>query len=450
MYTLERERRIMELELSDHYRSLIDIQDDFRIDPNQSRRIPSVLEHLVNPERLDALTEELSRLSPKDFDHRLKLLDYCFEGVQGLEDHLQSLFTRYFREDSPLVGCAHHVRVAAAAALIQAYPYEGLACFNPTMVPHPDQAGLDEGAIRVVIAVRSYGEYHRSTISFRTGVIDAKGDLSLEAEQKTDNDYSITVLPEVKGGQFIFPEDGDINSHVIYGPYMTDIGETWEDPRCTLFEGEGDLNGSYLCTFTSFNLSKGRIQPSILITRDFRTFDYKPLKGSGAEDKDLAFFPRLINNRYAVLSRNDGRDLYMMTSDDPFSFGKKKKVAECRADSFDAHKMGVCAPPIETEAGWLVIYHGVADPGQIYSLSAMLLDLEDPSQVIARLPYTLHSPFFDEAGGMLNHINYTCGAMIHDASGMLIMPYSVNDSYCKMGRISLDELMARLMDDGRD
>ncbi|MFH2000004.1 MAG: hypothetical protein ABIK28_09995 [Planctomycetota bacterium] len=449
MHTMERKRRIMELELSDHYRSLIDIQEGFRIEPNQSRRIPTVLEHLVHQERLDALTDKLSRLKPKDFDHRQKLLAYCFEGVQGIEDHLLDLFSKYYREDSPLVGCARHVRIAAAAALIQASPYEGLACFNPTLVPHPDQTRLMEGEVRIVMALRSYGEYHRSAISFRTGVIDDKGYLILDAEKTTENNCSVTVLPKVKGAQFVFPGDENLNSFVLYGPYMTDIGETWEDPRFTLFVGEGELNGAYLCTFTSFNLIKGRLQPSMIITRDFRTFDYKPLKGSGAEDKDLAFFPKKINNRYAVLSRNDGQDIYLMTSDDPFSYSKKKKVAGCRPDSFDAHKMGVCAPPIETEAGWLVIYHGVSDPGQIYSLSAMLLDLEDPSQVIARLPYTIHSPFFDEAGGMLNYINYTCGAMVHEATRSLIMPYAINDSYCKVGRISMDELIARLMDDGR-
>ena len=193
---------------------------------------------------------------------------------------------------------------------------------------------------------------------------------------------------------------------------------------------------------------KRRLQPSLLITRDFRTYDYQVLRGAGAEDKDMAFFPRTLKDRYAMLSRNDGRDLYIMFSDDLFSWKKKKKVAECRPDRFDAHKMGVCAPPIETPEGWLVIYHGVSEPGQIYSLSAMLLDLDEPERVISRLPYTIHHPFQDERLGMLTTIIYTCGALVHEASGSLVMPYAINDTACKVGKVTMEELMSRLADFG--
>jgi len=184
------------------------------------------------------------------------------------------------------------------------------------------------------------------------------------------------------------------------------------------------------------------------MTKDFKTFDYHPLKGACAEDKDMAFFPRKIKGRYAMLSRNDGRDIYLMTSDDLLTWKKKKKVAESRPELFDAHKIGVCAPPIETSSGWLVIYHGVADPGQIYSLSAMLLDLEEPQKVIARLPYTIHHPFADDSLGMLATINYTCGAIVHKATDSLVIPFACNDTNWKVGSINCAELIARLLDDG--
>ena len=121
----------MEPELPHYYQSLLQIQDAFRIVPDQTRRLPAVLEHLLTPERLKRITAEMSQLHPKEIQARLKLLDHCFEGIGDLEAHLLDLFGRYFGDDSPLNGCARDVRIAAASAIIQAFPYEGLATFNP-------------------------------------------------------------------------------------------------------------------------------------------------------------------------------------------------------------------------------------------------------------------------------------------------------------------------------
>jgi predicted GH43/DUF377 family glycosyl hydrolase len=438
-----------ESDLPAYYRSLISIQPGFTLQGDQTRRLPAVLEHTIKPERMKSMTEELSRLSAKELEGRLHLLHRCFDGITGLENYLLKVYNRYFGAESPLNGCSQSVRIAAAAAIVQAFPYEGVACFNPTIAPHPDQSGTADGELRVVLGLRSYGEFHRSSLSFRTGMIDAAGNLALDVPEKTDKGFTRTCLPEVEGTMFVFADETNLDNTVLYGPFVTDIGETWEDLRLTPFADEGDYAGWYLGTFTSFNFFKRRLQASVLITRDFKTFEYHPMRGTGAVDKDMAYFPKKIKGRYAMLSRNDGRDLFLMTSDDPLSWSRKKKIAACRPDSFDAHKMGVCAPPIETPLGWLVIYHGVADPGQIYSLGAMLLDLEDPARVLARLPYTIHSPFFDDALGMLSSINYTCGAIVHEASASLVLPFACNDTFCKVGRIGLDELLARLMDDGR-
>ncbi len=437
-----------DLDLPGYCQSLLQIQPGFQLRPDPTRRLPAVLEHLVKPERLKWVEEEISCLSAKNIEKRIGMLDVCFKGIHGLEEHLETLYLRYFSRESPLNGCSRSVRIAAAAAIVQVFPYEGLACFNPTIIPHPVQAGMAEGAMRVVLGVRGYGEFHRSSISFRTGVIDGQGDLLLDGAALKSNGYTRTDLPEVKGNRMVSGEDANLNNAVLYAPFVVEIGETWEDLRLTRFTDDGEYGGSTFGTFTSFNRIKGRLQPSLLITSDFKTFEFTALKGAGAEDKDMAFFPKRIKGRYAMLSRNDGRDLFLMTSDDLLTWNKKKRIAACRPESFDAHKMGVCAPPIETREGWLVIYHGVSDPGQIYSLSAMLLDLEDPAVVKARLPYTIHCPLLDDPIGMLATILYTCGAVVHEPSGLLVIPYACNDSFCKVGRISLDELLARLSDDG--
>lgn len=435
-------------QLPEYFQSLLTIQEGFFLRPDPTRRLPAVLDHLVNPDRLEHLTREIARLNPKALELRLSMLSTCFEGISDLENHLLELYARYFSEESPLNGCSRDVKIAAAAAIIQAFPYEGLACFNPAIAPHPIQNGPDDGSLRIVLALRSYGEYHRSSISFRTGRIDAGGRIRLDGTVPTASGMTPTRLPEVEGNRFFFPPEGDLNQFVLYGPFLGDVDETWEDVRFTRFEEPGDYEGCYFGTFTSFNFTKRRLMPCLLLTRDFYEFEYMPLRGAGAEDKDLAFFPKKIKDRFAMLSRNNGRDLFLMTSEDPFTFKKRKRIAQCRHGSFDAHKMGVCAPPLETEEGWLVIYHGVTDPGQIYSLGVMLLDLEDPSKVVARLPYTLHHPLVDTQKGMLSTILYTCGALIHGSSRYLVVPYAVNDTYCKAGRISLEEILARLKEDG--
>lgn len=436
--------------LPDYYRSLMEIQPSFSLHPDPTRRLPAVLEHLIKPDRLKAITQEISRLGSKALEDRLKLLDVCFEGIVDLEERLIEVFDRYYGPESPLSGCSRTVKIIAAAAISQAFPYEGLACFNPAITIDPGRPALDDGTMPVLMTLRSYGEYHRSSISFRTGAIDKGGDLCLDEPERTKTGAALTRLPRIEGTGFVFPPDANPNSMVLYAPYLMDVGETWEDVRFTRIKDEGEYGDAFFGTFTSFNILKRRLQSGVLVTRDFRSFNYQVLRGSCVEDKDLAYFPRRIKGRFAMLSRNDGRDLFLMTSDDPFSWSRKKKIAECRPDSFDAHKMGVCAPPIETSLGWLVIYHGVSDPGQIYSISAMLLDLEDPSVVKARLPYTLHHPLSqpEERMGMLTTINYTCGALVHESSGSLVMPYACNDTFCRVGRMGLDELLARLMDDG--
>jgi predicted GH43/DUF377 family glycosyl hydrolase len=436
----------MDPDLPGYYRTLLDVQPGFWLRADATRRLPAVLDHLIKPERLAKVTEEISRLSPKILEARGRLLEPCFEGICDLEDYLLHLFNRFFGEGSPFNGCSQNLKVAAASAIVQAFPYEGLACFNPTIVSYPPDGSENQ---KVTLAVRSYGEFHRSSISFRTGIIDTKRNLVLDEPDRTPTGLTRTVLPKVEGRRFNFPEDANLNNLVIYAPFMVENSETWEDIRFTPFMDEGEYEGCFLGTFTSFNFMKQKMQAGVLITKDFRSFEYHLLKGAGVEDKDFAYFPRSINGRYGLLSRNDGRDLYYMTSDNPFSWTKKKRIATCRPDSFDAHKLGVCAPPIETKEGWLVIYHGVADPGQIYSLSAMLLDLEDPCKVIARLPYTLHCPLADEREGMLSNINYTCGAVLHEPTQTLIIPFACNDTFIKVGRIGLDELTARLIDDGK-
>ena len=105
-------------------------------------------------------------------------------------------------------------------------------------------------------------------------------------------------------------------------------------------------------------------------------------------------------------------------------------------------KIGNCGSPIETEAGWLVLTHGVG-PMRKYCISAMLLDLQNPLKVIGRLNEPLLEPTVDQMDGYVPNVVYTCGALVH--GGRLVLPYGLNDTATRIVTIELETLLAALI-----
>ncbi len=104
-------------------------------------------------------------------------------------------------------------------------------------------------------------------------------------------------------------------------------------------------------------------------------------------------------------------------------------------------QIGNCGSPIETEDGWLVLSHGVG-PMRKYSIGAFLLDLDDPSRVIGRLPHPLLSPDETEREGYVPNVVYSCGALVHN--GILILPYAMSDSASSFATIPLADVLAAM------
>ena len=104
-------------------------------------------------------------------------------------------------------------------------------------------------------------------------------------------------------------------------------------------------------------------------------------------------------------------------------------------------QLGNCGPPIETEAGWVVLTHGVG-PMREYSIGALLLDLDDPTVAIGCLPYPLLRPTEDERSGYVPNVVYSCGAMLHDEA--LVLPYGSSDSATRIALIDLPPLLDAL------
>ena len=143
-----------------------------------------------------------------------------------------------------------------------------------------------------------------------------------------------------------------------------------------------------------------------------------------------------------MLSRHDGESLFYMTSDD-LRFWHDAEILRMPRRHWETIQIGNCGSPIETEAGWLVLTHGVGVM-RTYAIGAMLLDLEDPRYVIGELTGPLLAADVDEREGYVPNVVYTCGGLAH--RGQLILPYGVSDVGVRIATVALDELLGRLLD----
>ena len=154
----------------------------------------------------------------------------------------------------------------------------------------------------------------------------------------------------------------------------------------------------------------------------------------------MALFPRRINNHYAMLSRQDGENIYLMTSDS-LAFWYTREIVIKPRFPWEFMQLGNCGSPIETEDGWLVLTHGVG-PMRKYTLGAFLLDLEDPTRVIGRLQEPLLEPDTSEREGYVPNVLYSCGSQVH--GGTLIIPYAMSDWASGFATVNLRELLDAL------
>jgi len=231
----------------------------------------------------------------------------------------------------------------------------------------------------------------------------------------------------------VFSQDTDISERVIFPVSRTESNGV-EDARFVRFE---DLNGevTYYATYTAYD--GYTILPKVLETKDFYYFKNLPLHGDCTKDKNFAFFPKKINGKYAMLSRLDGVNQYIMFSNE-INIWDKAELLQKPELGWELVQLGNCGSPIETKQGWLLIMHGVG-PMRKYSIGAMLLDLYEPQKVIARLKEPLIVPNEDEREGYVPNVVYSCGSMVHNNN--LIIPYAVSDHSSSFASINLDEVL---------
>jgi predicted GH43/DUF377 family glycosyl hydrolase len=207
-----------------------------------------------------------------------------------------------------------------------------------------------------------------------------------------------------------------------------------EDARFVCFQN-GDGKCIYFATFTAFDGTT--VVPELLETSDFLLFRFITLNGPAAKNKGMAMFPRMIDGRYAMLARQDNESISLMFSDNIHFWNEHLPLLK-PVFPWELIQIGNCGSPIETDAGWLVLSHGVG-PMRKYCIGAFLLDLHDPSKVIGRLREPLLKPNQNEREGYVPNVVYTCGALIHQ--GELIIPYGLADHATGFATVPLAEVL---------
>ncbi len=453
--------------------------------PDGRHRISKLIQRIVNLPETSA--RRLMAQVMIDFSGRHDDLGHIFERhLEVVKDYLPRN-TKLSDVQKALIG----------AYFTKEYSIESAALFNPSIVPHPDQSHLNKGSLRFIMSLRATGEGHVSSIVFRSGVLDRRNeflfdpisdfvetpDLELDAVYKRNpfhlklnemgasdeitnhilnqlpEDFTYIQLTEKIGNlraqprfsegkqnkafkamcwlagsnyEVSFHPDHRISERVIF-PVSKNESRGIEDARFVRFVSD-NREVIYYATYTAYN---GTILPQLIETRDFIRFNILTLNGKAAQNKGMALFPRKIGGRYAMLSRQDGENNHIMFSDN-IHFWQQAKIIQEPEYPWEFIQIGNCGSPLETDQGWIVLTHGVG-PMRQYCIGAMLLDLENPSKIIARLKEPLLAPHEKEREGYVPNVVYSCGAIIHNNE--LIIPYAMSDINSGIATVDVNELL---------
>ena len=457
----------------------------------------------INPVRVEHIISRALALSDQETEKQLSSVraDFSERHINLSKSWLRNFEkVRGNVQDSETI--SEERRLFIGALFSGEYALESAALFNPSIVPHPDQTGVGQGDLRFILSLRSTGEGHVSSIQFRTGVIHR--DYSIEIDKPTpfvtlpelnpnptyhkrvfleklremglENDWAASVMSRL-GKTFLLDEldnsiqlaasdeasaqtrdvprtlecmhwlaesnyeihfapSSEMSERIIF-PVSPNESNGIEDARFVRFV-EDDGNITYYATYTAYN---GRvILPQLIETEDFLNFRALTLNGQAVQNKGMALFPRRIDGRYVMLTRHDDENLYLAFSDNPH-FWSDPVLLQKPQQPWEFVKLGNCGSPIETEAGWLVLIHGVG-PMRKYCIGATLLDLHNPANIIGQLKEPLLSPQENEREGYVPNVVYSCGSLIHN--GRLILPYGVSDTASSIVTVELSELLAAL------
>jgi len=471
--------------------------------PDDNRVISRFFE--MGPRRTKTTLDRVLRMTDAQVDDMLPRIWHRFS---DRHNDIRSDLIQNFEQVAPHLPAGHRLsedrKLIIGAYFTMEYSIEAAALFNPSMVMNPSQVDVPDGSVRFLMSLRATGEGHLSSIVFRRGVASAEGELQLDPPTRLayssrpvpdylyNKDLFFRKLMEMKvyeepvrmvldelPDQFTQQQLNEVIAVQKYNPrtpraYLTVFSDmTWlaqanyevrfsssaapaeivifpateserrgmEDLRLVRFtDDHGEAH--YYGTYTAYDGS--RILPMLLDTVDFHTFHISTLNGRYAKNKGMALFPRRIDGKYMMLSRHDGENIYLLQSTGIHFWHEAQKLLEPRYP-WELVQLGNCGSPVETEAGWILLTHGVG-PMRVYCIGAVLLDLHQPWKVIGRLRYPLLIPTELEREGYVPNVVYSCGAMAHN--NLLIIPYAMSDSRTSFAVVRIDDLINELVNDG--
>jgi predicted GH43/DUF377 family glycosyl hydrolase len=464
--------------------------------PDYSRVI--VKPHI--PKEEDRVKRIIARVLSLSEENVKQVLDRVVANFSNRHKNVWDAFDKNYNEIKTYIPentqMSNNRRALLGAYFSSEYSIQAAAFFNPSIVAHPDQNGLDKGNLRFILSFRSVGEGHISSIEFRSGVVDEHCNftfdkvspyaeraniasnpvydkttffLKLAEMQNPENIISKQVynlLPEefllsdlISALQMVIdPEHKDIGENIMWlaksnyelqfkldqdlsekiiFPASSNDSNGIEDARFVRFVDDKGIV-TYYATYTAYN--GHNILPQIIETKDFLTFKMITLNGNFSKNKGMALFPRKINGKYMMISRVDGENLYLMSSDN-IHFWHNAKLLKEPENEWEFVQIGNCGSPIETEHGWILLTHGVG-PMREYSIGIILLDLENPSKIIGNMvePLLICTP--EEREGYVPNVVYSCGSIIHNDN--LVIPYAMSDTCSGIATISLAELFNKI------
>jgi predicted GH43/DUF377 family glycosyl hydrolase len=451
--------------------------------------------------RVDPVTARILDLDPQTVDETLATTLALFgDRHRDLPATLNEHFDLVAHRLGTPAALSTSARLLIGAYFTHEYALEAAAVTNPSIVAHPDQAGVPVDQLRVLLSLRAIGEGHRSSIEFRTGLITADGQLHIDepgryvttgrrCESRYDRQRFHRALRNLGDGEDALyivdslPDpftDGDLdqvltalqsqrvtrptaertteharqitaNNYEVAFTADTPLSERallpraptesqgMEDLRLTRFIDD-DETITYHGTYTAYDGQ--HVTPQLLTTTDFQSFQVAQLTGPAAVNKGMALFPRPVHGRRLALSRWDRENISIAASSDGYRWEQATTIAMPRHE-WEIIQIGNCGSPIETADGWLVLTHGVG-PMRRYAIGAMLLDIDDPTRVRGRLSRPLIGPSDTERDGYVPNVTYTCGAIAHH--DRLVMPYGSADSAVGVATIDLPRLLHMLQD----
>ena len=376
--------------------------------------------------RLDAeaAVQQLSDVLDNFEGRHRNLIDIFEARAQDMEDALE-----------PHADLNKTQRRLIGAYFLNEYSFEASALFNPSIVRHPDQTGAPENGCRFILSLRAVGEGHISSLTFRSGTIAADGSVAVDPTARLAAVPKVRCRTPTPNGDEIeveFGNDEELSERTIF-PITDSQSNGIEDARFVEFD-DGERRTFY-ATYTAYS---GRaIRSELIETADFRSFRMTPLGGSAARNKGMALFPRKIDGRYAMIGRQDNENLYLIYSDDIYTWEGGHPILQPEYP-WEFVQIGNCGSPIELDNYWLLLTHGVG-PVRKYSIGAVLLDKKDPSKVIARSREPLVHPEPTEREGYVPNVVYTCGAMRH--ADQIILPYAISDTFSNFATIKIAALI---------